>query len=68
MDKRPAWNPSINDSFFRGVLEIRYYQNQLILINELDLEDYVKGIGEVMNSDPLGWALLKAAGMVGKRI
>lgn len=52
-ENHPAWNPNLNDNRFRGTLEIRDYNNQLTLINELPLEDYLKGIGEVSNSDPL---------------
>lgn len=52
MDQRPAWNPSLNDNLFRGTMEVRNVDDELTLINELALEDYVKGIAEVSNGDP----------------
>ncbi len=48
-ENRPAWNPSLNDNTYRGVLEVR---KDLTVINELDLEYYLKGLGEVLNADP----------------
>ena len=49
MDQRPAWNPSLNDNTFRGTVEIRNVDNELTLINELALEDYLKGVAETSN-------------------
>lgn len=51
-ENRPAWNPKLNDNLFRGTLEIWKINGQLMVINELPLEDYLKGIAEVSNSDP----------------
>ena len=51
-ENRPAWNPALNDNLFRGVLEIQKVGEKLTVINELQLEDYLKGIAEVSNSDP----------------
>ncbi|KKQ71413.1 MAG: N-acetylmuramoyl-L-alanine amidase family 2 protein [Candidatus Peregrinibacteria bacterium GW2011_GWC2_39_14] len=51
-ENRPDWNTKLNDNLFRGTLEIAYYNGKLRLINELSLEDYIKGIGEVSNGDP----------------
>lgn len=51
-EQRPAWNPSLNDNMFRGNIEIRNVDGALTIINELSLEDYIKGIGEVSNGDP----------------
>jgi hypothetical protein len=48
----PAWNPALNDNMYRGVLEARMYNGQLIIINELPLEDYLKGLAEVSNDAP----------------
>lgn len=48
LEQRPAWNTTLNDNMFRGSIEI---QKDLI-INELALEDYVKGGGEWSDSDP----------------
>ncbi|MBI5147594.1 MAG: N-acetylmuramoyl-L-alanine amidase, partial [Parcubacteria group bacterium] len=52
MDQRPAWNTSLNDDQFRGTIEVGSVDGELTLINELALEDYMKGIGEVSNGDP----------------
>jgi hypothetical protein len=52
MERRPAWNPDINDNRFRGAIEMRQDDGQVVYINELPLEDYVKGLGEVSNSAP----------------
>ena len=49
-DHSPAWNKSLNDNKYRGALEVNY-DNDLIVINELPMEDYVKGLGEVSNSE-----------------
>lgn len=63
--QRPAWNSSLNDNTFRGVIEIRYAQstNRLWVINELLLEPYLKGIAESSNGAPYEYqkALMVAA-------
>lgn len=50
MSQVPGWNLDLNDNQFRGTLEIREENNELIVINELPLEDYLKGIAEVSNN------------------
>lgn len=52
---RPKWNPRINDNHFRGTLEIKYSlkSKKLWIINELPLEDYLKGVAEALNDDPI---------------
>ena len=50
-NNRPSWNTSINDNEYRGKLEVRYYDGKLLTINELPLEDYLKGLGEVSNTE-----------------
>ncbi|MFA5854988.1 MAG: SpoIID/LytB domain-containing protein [Candidatus Gracilibacteria bacterium] len=52
MEQRPAWDIALNDNTFRGTIEVRAVDGETVLINELALEDYMKGIGEVSNSDP----------------
>ncbi len=52
MSQVPAWNLDLNDNKFRGVIEVREEEGELILINELPLEDYLKGIAEVSNDAP----------------
>ncbi len=51
-EHQPEWDSSdsLNDNMYRGILEARIYNNKLILINELPLESYLKGLGEVSNS------------------
>ena len=49
MEQRPAWNPSLNDNLFRGLVEVWNEDGTLIAINELPLEDYLKGVAEVSN-------------------
>lgn len=49
MEQRPAWNTKLNDNLFRGIIEVRSVDGGLALINELPIEDYLKGIGEVSN-------------------
>ena len=52
-EDRPGWKPEINDNKFRGTIEVQLAtaDNSLWVINELKLEDYVKGIGEILDSD-----------------
>ncbi len=52
MNRPPAWNPDLNDNKFRGVMEMRVIENEVVYINELPLEDYIKGLAEVSNSAP----------------
>jgi len=52
MERRPTWNTSLNDNRFRGIIEMRIVDNEVVYINELPLEDYVKGLAEVSNSAP----------------
>ncbi|MFA6992518.1 MAG: SpoIID/LytB domain-containing protein [Candidatus Gracilibacteria bacterium] len=48
-EHRPGWAPELNDNEYRGKLEVRLVDKTLNVINELPLEDYLKGIGEVSN-------------------
>lgn len=54
------WGAPVNDNRYRGELEIRYNPNtgRLWIINELPMEDYLKGVVEV--SDSSHKELLKA--------
>lgn len=51
-ENRPAWKPELNDNEYRGVLEVNRYENRLRVVNELPLEDYMKGLAEISASDP----------------
>lgn len=50
--RRPSWNKFINDNVFRGTIEITKIDGKITLINELPLEDYLKGVAEVTNDTP----------------
>ena len=62
---RPGWSSAINDNTFRAVLEVRYAPatDKLWVINELFLEQYLKGLAETSNNSPYEYqkALLIAA-------
>jgi hypothetical protein len=45
-----AWNPDYNDNLFRGAIEFRLENSEYMVINELPLEDYLKGLAEEPNS------------------
>lgn len=51
LSKSPGFNASLNDNQYRGVLEVREDNGQLIVINDLPLEDYMKGLAEVPNDE-----------------
>jgi len=50
MERRPAWNTSLNDNRFRNIMEVRVVDGRTTYINELALEDYLRGLAEVSNS------------------
>jgi len=54
-EEHPAWNPSLNYNQFHGAVEIVYSakSNKVWAVNELDLEDYLKGIAEISQTDPI---------------
>jgi len=63
-EKRPAWNRAYNDNKFRGIIELRASEtNYPWVINELPIEDYLKGLAETSNYSPLEFqkALITAA-------
>jgi hypothetical protein len=51
-ENRPSWNKELNDNKFREIIEIRVINDQAAYINELPLEDYLKGLAEVSNDSP----------------
>jgi hypothetical protein len=53
-ERYPAWdqNKRWNDNLFRGALELRVYNGELTVINELNLEDYLRGMAESPDADP----------------
>jgi len=50
----PNWNNTANYNQFRGSIEIKYspVSKKLWVINELPLEDYLKGVAECCQNDP----------------
>lgn len=50
-EHRPEWNLSLNDNEYRGNLEVKKVDGALVVINELPLEKYLKGLGEVSNGE-----------------
>jgi len=50
-ENRPAWNTALNDNEYRGSLEVINKDNSTFVVNQLTLEDYLKGLGEVGNGD-----------------
>ena len=54
-EDHPEWNPQLNDNRFRGIIEIKYSpeSKKLWIINELSLENYLKGVAEALNNDPI---------------
>lgn len=47
-NRSPAWdtNSRYNDNRFRGILELRVYNGEFIVVNELPLEEYLLGLAE----------------------
>lgn len=50
-EHHPSWKPELNDNEYRGILEVRFVDSKLVVINELGLESYLKGLGEVSDSE-----------------
>jgi len=49
----PSWDTAkkYNDNLFRGKLIVRNEGGNLLLINEIPIEDYLRGMGEMSESD-----------------
>jgi hypothetical protein len=62
----PAWNRSLPDNQFRGKLEIHFATStgRTWIINELPVEDYLKGLGETRSTD--NFEYLKVMTIVGR--
>lgn len=54
-EDRPSWKPEVNYNKFRGKIEIKYSQKskKIWVVNELALEDYLFGLAESVQGDPL---------------
>lgn len=51
-ERRNTWGDKANNNEFRGTLEVLIYNGELHIINELPLEDYLKGIAEEGSTAP----------------
>ncbi|MFA6090732.1 MAG: N-acetylmuramoyl-L-alanine amidase [Candidatus Gracilibacteria bacterium] len=52
-DRKPSWDTTdtMNDNIFRGKIILQNEGGNLVVINELPLEDYLRGIAEVSNDN-----------------
>lgn len=52
-ENRPEWNRELNDNVFYGSVEVVWSEQsqKLLLVNELGIEKYVRGIAEASNSN-----------------
>ncbi|OGZ32716.1 MAG: hypothetical protein A2V69_00775 [Candidatus Portnoybacteria bacterium RBG_13_40_8] len=50
----PQWNSDLNDNLFRGNIEVKYsnISKKTWVINELNLENYLRGIAEALDEHP----------------
>ncbi len=55
VENRPAWNRALNENRFRGIIEYRFNPRtgNIWTINELPLEEYMQGIGEIGERAPM---------------
>ncbi|MDD5251546.1 MAG: SpoIID/LytB domain-containing protein [Patescibacteria group bacterium] len=64
-ESRPTWDTSVNFNKFRGALEVLYAPAtaKLWVIEELPVEDYMRGLAETSNGSPFEYqkALVTAA-------
>lgn len=56
----PGWSTKVNDNRYRGTIELRVSGGKFIVINELPIEEYVRGIAEPLPTDPTEKAKLLA--------
>lgn len=52
-DNPSKWDPSIVYNRYRGILEVYYDDDQLTVINQLPLEEYLRGLAEAPNDREL---------------
>ncbi|MDD5376844.1 MAG: N-acetylmuramoyl-L-alanine amidase [Candidatus Gracilibacteria bacterium] len=52
-NRKPTWDTTgtMNDNVFRGKISLLNEGGNLVVVNELPLEDYLRGIAEVSNTD-----------------
>ncbi|MBD3282563.1 MAG: hypothetical protein GF387_03065 [Candidatus Portnoybacteria bacterium] len=51
----PSWKPSLNDNQFRGKIKVEYsnQSNKTWIVNDLKIDDYLKGIAEALDDHPI---------------
>ncbi|TSC53702.1 MAG: N-acetylmuramoyl-L-alanine amidase domain-containing protein, partial [Parcubacteria group bacterium LiPW_39] len=61
--EHPAWKPTLNYNQFRGAVEIIYSakSQKVWAVNELNLEDYLRGVAEASQTDPAEYQKTMAA-------
>ena len=52
-NRSPAWNKNLNDNTFAGTLEFQVINGKMHVINDLHIEDYLQGMAEVPDAEPL---------------
>ena len=52
-NRKPAWDTTgtMNDNIFRGKIILLNEGGKLVVVNELPLEDYLRGLAEISNGD-----------------
>jgi hypothetical protein len=52
-DRKPSWDKTwlMNDNIFRAKISLENDGGKLVVVNELPLEDYLRGLAEVSNGD-----------------
>ena len=53
MKRTSSYNSAYNDNKFRGAIEYQIIDGNNVIINELKLESYLKGLAEETNSTPI---------------
>lgn len=55
LEARPHWNPALNDNRFRGILRLLNKENKIIVLNQLFMEEYLRGLAETSNDSSQEW-------------
>lgn len=53
LERRPGWNKSLNDNQFRDNIDLCLDNNKLLIVNNLDLFNYMKGLAETTANSPI---------------
>jgi hypothetical protein len=52
-EHRPSWNTDYNDNEYLGTLEVQRFNDALVVVNDLKIEDYLKGLAEIDANEPM---------------